>query len=85
MFELLSRNDPHNISLRYTVGMLYQLAGEAEKVSSVSLTDSVRSDLSEAYQADPEGCGPELLFHLANNLKAIGENEAAINFYALAM
>mmetsp|Transcript_1581 Transcript_1581/g.4781 ORF Transcript_1581/g.4781 Transcript_1581/m.4781 type:complete len:423 (-) Transcript_1581:821-2089(-) len=76
MFELLARNDPRNISLRYTVGMLYQLAGDAEKVCD---------NLYAAYQQDPERCGPELLFHLANNLKAIGENEAAVNFYALAI
>ena len=68
--------DPKNISLHYTVGMLYQLAGAPQKVCD---------HLYAAYMLAPEHTDPQLLFHLANNLKAIDENEAAVNFYALAI
>ena len=35
--------------------------------------------------ADPEHVGSELCFHLANNLKAIGENEAGTHQRALGL
>ena len=75
-FSMLSQADPKNVSLLYTVGMLYQLAGRPQEVSD---------HLYKAYLLDPERTDPQLLFHLANNLKAIGENDAAVNFYALAI
>ena len=56
--------------------MLYQLAGRPQEVCD---------HLYEAYILDPESCDPQLLFHLANNLKAIGENDAAVDFYAQAI
>jgi len=56
--------------------MLYQLAGRPQEVCD---------HLYEAYLLDPEHCDPQLLFHLANNLKAIGENDAAVDFYAQAI
>ena len=68
--------DPKNITLHYTVGMLYQLAGRPQEVCD---------HLYEAYMLAPGQTDPQLLFHLANNLKAIGENEAAVNFYAMAI
>ena len=76
MMNSLPQADPKNVSLHYTVGMLYQLAGEPQKVCD---------HLYEAYMLDPERCDPQLLFHLANNLKAIGENDAAVDFYAQAI
>jgi hypothetical protein len=73
----LSQDDPKNISLHYTVGMLYQLAGRPQEVCD---------HLYQAYQVGgPDHVDPQLLFHLANNLKAIGENEAAVDFYGLAI
>jgi hypothetical protein len=75
-FEAMSQADPKNVSLHYTVGMLYQLAGRPQEVCD---------HLYEAYMLAPEATDPQLLFHLANNLKAIGENDAAVNFYALAI
>ena len=33
-FEALSREDPHNASLHYTTGMLYQLAGQPQEVTN---------------------------------------------------
>ena len=75
-FESLIDQDPKNISLKYTVGLLYQLAGRPQEVCDY---------LYSAYRMDPDRASPELFFHLANNLKAIGETEAAVNFYALAI
>ena len=75
-FESLIASDPKNTSLRYTVGLLYQLAGRPQEVCDY---------LYDVYKQDPERVSPELYFHLANNLKAIGETEAAVNFYALAI
>ncbi|KAJ1468037.1 hypothetical protein T484DRAFT_1856744 [Baffinella frigidus] len=75
-FDALTAADPRNVSLRYTTGMLYQLAGQPQQVCD---------HLYAAYTEDPNQAPPELLFHLANNLKAIGENDAAIRFYAAAI
>jgi hypothetical protein len=75
-FEGLMVQDPKNHSLRFTLGMLYQLASRPKQVCD---------NLHAAYIGSPQSAPPELLFHLANNLKAIGENEAAVNFYALAI
>ncbi len=75
-FEALAFQDPKNHSLRYTLGMLYQLASRPKQVCD---------NLHAAYIGSPGSAPPELLFHLANNLKAIGENEAAVQFYSLAI
>jgi hypothetical protein len=96
-FEAAAAADPHNLSLRYTTGMLYQLAGQPQQVSSPPPSSAflavygrsgeahlplfppppqVCDHLYAAYRASPPQAPPELLFHLANNLKAIGENEA---------
>jgi tetratricopeptide (TPR) repeat protein len=75
-FESMIASDPKNASLRYTAGLLYQLAGRPQEVCDY---------LYAVYRMDPERASPELFFHLANNLKAVGETEAAVNFYALAI
>lgn len=75
-FEAMKLADPKNVSVLYSLGMLYQLAGKPKEVCD---------NLHGAYIESEGGTPPELLFHLANNLKAIGENDAAINFYFLAI
>lgn len=75
-FEAMKMRDPKNVSVLYSLGMLYQLAGNPREVC-----DNLHGAYIESEGATP----PELLFHLANNLKAIGENDAAINFYFLAI
>ncbi len=57
-FESMIKYDPKNISLRYTIGLLYQLAGRPQEVCDY---------LYSAYQMDPHRATPELFFHLANN------------------
>eukprot|EP00961_Rhodomonas_salina_P133387 1794742-Rhodomonas_salina.1 len=90
MFEAMAQADPKNVSVLYTAGMLYQLAGQHQKVRNSTLRSPATpwpalTQVLAAYMLDPGGVHPELLFHLANNLKAIGENEAAVNFYSLAI
>ena len=46
-FSMLSQADPKNVSLLYTVGMLYQLAGRPQEVCD---------HLYKAYLLDPERC-----------------------------
>ncbi len=75
-FESMIAADPKNASLKYTIGLLYQLAGKPQQVCD---------HLYGVYLMDPSSASPDLFFHLANNLKAIGETEAAVNFYALAI
>eukprot|EP00292_Cryptomonas_paramecium_P015530 CAMPEP_0113667794 /NCGR_PEP_ID=MMETSP0038_2-20120614/3639_1 /TAXON_ID=2898 /ORGANISM="Cryptomonas paramecium" /LENGTH=127 /DNA_ID=CAMNT_0000583459 /DNA_START=191 /DNA_END=571 /DNA_ORIENTATION=- /assembly_acc=CAM_ASM_000170 len=58
------------------MGLLYQLANKPQEVCD---------SMYKAYVLNPNAATPDLFFHLANNLKAIGDTEAAVNFYALAI